>query len=160
VLLLALLALQTGDGRPTRSSDCVIPCCRPEAFGQHPNAEISYLIEDSKALLGDMLSLAPRTGGGSTGSSSKGAAAGSGTWQEELVEALAHDLLDQVCCTTQLTPRHGQQQPRGRQRHATELATSAGRLLAMCVLTASIMHIYVQLRQESVALCFSLLLLG
>jgi dynein heavy chain len=36
------------------------PCClqdyittlpatdRPEAFGQHPNAEISYLIEDSK----------------------------------------------------------------------------------------------------------------
>lgn len=68
---------------------------RPEAFGQHPNAEISYLIEDSKALLGGMLSLAPRTGGSTGGSG--GAAASGGARQEELVEALANDLLDQVC---------------------------------------------------------------
>ena len=82
------------------------PARRPEAFGQHPNAEISYLIEDSKALLGGMLSLAPRTGGGGAGSSSSGSgggskpAAGGGARQEELVEALANDLLDQVtsCC--------------------------------------------------------------
>lgn len=86
---------------------CLTPCwicawlCshnRPEAFGQHPNAEISYLIEDSKALLGGMLSLAPRTGGGAGGSSGGGgkAAAGGSARQEELVEALANDLLDQV----------------------------------------------------------------
>jgi hypothetical protein len=43
-----------------------------------------------------MLSLAPRTGGGSAGGSSGGAAAGGGARQEELVEALANDLLDQV----------------------------------------------------------------
>jgi 3-oxoacyl-ACP reductase-like protein len=47
-------------------------------------------------LLGGMLSLAPRTGGGSAGGSSGGAAAGGGARQEELVEALANDLLDQV----------------------------------------------------------------
>lgn len=73
---------------------------RPEAFGQHPNAEISYLIEDSKALLGGMLALAPRTGSGSSGavggSSGGGAAAGGSARQEELVEALANDLLEQV----------------------------------------------------------------
>jgi hypothetical protein len=74
---------------------------RPEAFGQHPNAEISYLIEDSKALLGGMLALAPRTGGsggGSSGGSGSGgaAAAGGSARQEELVEALANDLLEQV----------------------------------------------------------------
>lgn len=67
------------------------PCLiRPEAFGQHPNAEISYLIEDSKALLDGLLGLAPR--GGSTGST----AGGSGRRREELVEAIANDLLDQV----------------------------------------------------------------
>lgn len=75
---------------------------RPEAFGQHPNAEISYLIEDSKALLGGMLALAPRTGSGSSGavggSSGGGAAAGGSARQEELVEALANDLLEQVSC--------------------------------------------------------------
>jgi hypothetical protein len=48
-----------------------------------------------------MLSLAPRTGSGSTGGSGTGAAAAGGARQEELVEALANDLLDQVCCTTQ-----------------------------------------------------------
>lgn len=75
----------------------------PEAFGQHPNAEISYLIEDSKVLLGGMLALAPRTGSGSSGAgggggSGGGAAAGGGARQEELVEALANDLLEQVGC--------------------------------------------------------------
>ena len=34
---------------------------RPEAFLQHPNAEISYLIEDSKALLEGLLSITPHT---------------------------------------------------------------------------------------------------
>ncbi|WIA33430.1 hypothetical protein OEZ86_006562 [Tetradesmus obliquus] len=63
---------------------------RPEAFGQHPNAEISYLIEDSKALLDGLLGLAPR-GGSSGGSSSSG-----GRRREDLVEAIANDLLDQV----------------------------------------------------------------
>jgi dynein heavy chain len=58
--------------------------CRSEAFGQHPNAEISYLIEDSKALLDGLLGLAPR--GGTSG----------GRRREDLVEAIANDLLDQV----------------------------------------------------------------
>jgi len=43
------------------------PGDRPEAFGQHPNAEISYLIEDSRVVLDSLLSLQPRTadsGGG------------------------------------------------------------------------------------------------
>jgi len=62
--------------------------CRPEAFGQHQNAEISYLIEDSKVLLGGLLSLVPKAGG-------VGAAAPTGR-REELVEAVANDLLDQV----------------------------------------------------------------
>jgi 23S rRNA G2069 N7-methylase RlmK/C1962 C5-methylase RlmI len=66
------------------------PCCRPEAFGQHPNAEISYLIEDSKALLDGLLGLAPR--GGTIGSSS----GSGGRRREDLVEAIANDLLDQV----------------------------------------------------------------
>jgi dynein heavy chain len=79
------------------------PLCRPEAFGQHPNADISYLIEDSKALLGGLSSLTPRTGSSSSTADSGGGAAGSGSGssgsgrQEELVEALANDLLDQVC---------------------------------------------------------------
>jgi hypothetical protein len=60
---------------------------RPEAFGQHPNAEISYLIEDSKVVLDSLLALQPRddTGGG-----------GGGQKREELVMAIATDLLDQV----------------------------------------------------------------
>eukprot|EP00879_Flechtneria_rotunda_P005109 GHRR01005390.1.p1 GENE.GHRR01005390.1~~GHRR01005390.1.p1 ORF type:complete len:1589 (+),score=542.70 GHRR01005390.1:1679-6445(+) len=62
---------------------------RPEAFGQHSNAEISYLIEDSKAVLGGLLSLGPKTG-------SSGGDGGAGSRREELVEAIATDLLDQV----------------------------------------------------------------
>ena len=64
------------------------PTDRPEAFGQHSNAEISYLIEDSKVLLDSLLGLQPKT---STSSSS-----GSGSKREDLVMAIATDLLDQV----------------------------------------------------------------
>jgi len=58
---------------------------RPEAFGQHPNAEISYLIEDSKVLLDSLLGLQPRS-----------VATGGGARREDLVMAIASDLLDQV----------------------------------------------------------------
>ena len=58
---------------------------RPEAFGQHSNAEISYLIEDSKVLLDSLLGLQPRTGGG-----------GGGMKREDLVMNIATDLLEQV----------------------------------------------------------------
>ena len=67
------------------------PFYRPEAFGQHPNAEISYLIEDSKALLDGLLSLAPKTGGGA------GTGQAGGKRRIGLVEAIANDLLDHVC---------------------------------------------------------------
>ncbi|KAG1668463.1 hypothetical protein FOA52_005236 [Chlamydomonas sp. UWO 241] len=59
---------------------------RPEAFGQHSNAEISYLIADSKVLLDSLTSLQPRsvaTGGG-------------GMKREDLVLAIAADLIEQV----------------------------------------------------------------
>eukprot|EP00798_Chlamydomonas_sp_ICE-L_P021926 gene21926-28972_t len=58
---------------------------RPEAFGQHANAEISYLIADSKVLLDSLLALQPRTGG-----------AGAGARPEDVVMAIATDLLEQV----------------------------------------------------------------
>ena len=58
---------------------------RPEAFGQHSNAEISYLIEDSRILLDSLLSLQPRM-----------ATAGGGTKREDLVNTIAADLLEQV----------------------------------------------------------------
>lgn len=58
---------------------------RPEAFGQHSNAEISYLIEDSKILLDSLLSLQPRT-----------TSSGSGMKREDLVNSIAADLLEQV----------------------------------------------------------------
>ncbi|KAJ9531884.1 hypothetical protein QJQ45_022007, partial [Haematococcus lacustris] len=62
---------------------------RPEAFGQHPNAEISYLIEDSKVLLDSLVSLQPRTGGAVS-------ASGAANAREELVMNIATDLLEQV----------------------------------------------------------------
>ena len=65
---------------------------RPEAFGQHSNAEISYLIEDSKVLLDSLLSLQPRTGGAASGGGGGSAASA----REELVMTIATDLLDQV----------------------------------------------------------------
>jgi dynein heavy chain len=58
---------------------------RPEAFGQHSNAEISYLIEDSKILLDSLMSLQP-----------KAVAAGGGMKREDLVMTIATDLLEQV----------------------------------------------------------------
>ncbi|GIM07381.1 hypothetical protein Vretimale_11536 [Volvox reticuliferus] len=64
---------------------------RPEAFGQHSNAEISYLIEDSKVLLDSLLSLQPRAEGGGSGGSG-----GAGGRREDVVMAIATDLLDQV----------------------------------------------------------------
>lgn len=58
---------------------------RPEAFGQHSNAEISYLIEDSKILLDSLMSLQP-----------KAVAASGGMKREDLVMTIATDLLEQV----------------------------------------------------------------
>ncbi|CAD7700814.1 unnamed protein product [Ostreobium quekettii] len=58
---------------------------RPEAFGQHPNAEISYLREDSKIVLDCLLSLQPASAGG-----------GGAVSREELVLGIAQDLLEQV----------------------------------------------------------------
>ncbi len=68
--------------------------CRPEAFGQHPNAEISYLIEDSRVVLDSLLSLQPAT-----------AAAAGGQRREDLVMAIATDLLDQVGLSCMISKR-------------------------------------------------------
>lgn len=60
---------------------------RPEAFGQHPNADISYQIEDSGVVLDSLLSLQPadaRSGGGA------------GLTKEQIVTNIANDILDQV----------------------------------------------------------------
>jgi hypothetical protein len=88
------------------------PTPRPEAFGQHPNAEISYLVEDARSLLDGLAAITPRSGGtGSSGSgaSSSGSGSGSGSGgpssgggggaagrRDEAVAAIAADLLDQV----------------------------------------------------------------
>jgi dynein heavy chain len=58
---------------------------RPEAFGQHSNAEISYLIADSKVLLDSLTSLQPRV-----------VAATGGMKPEDLVMTIAADLIEQV----------------------------------------------------------------
>lgn len=58
---------------------------RPEAFGQHSNAEISYLKEDSKVVLDSLTSLQPQTASASGGSS-----------KEDMVLSIAQDLLDQT----------------------------------------------------------------
>ncbi len=71
---------------------------RPEAFGQHANAEISYLIEDSRVLLDSLTALQPRTGGAS--------AAAGGQSREDLVMTIATDLLEQVCDTHTHTHTH------------------------------------------------------
>jgi hypothetical protein len=65
------------------------PPLSPEAFGQHPNAEISYLVEDARALLGGLAKMTPRGGGG-------GGGGGGALRREEVVAAIAADLLDQV----------------------------------------------------------------
>jgi hypothetical protein len=61
----------------------------PEAFGQHLNAEISYLIEDSRALLDGLGALQPRSG-------TAGGGGAGGLRREEAVAAITADLLDQV----------------------------------------------------------------
>lgn len=58
---------------------------RPEAFGQHANAEISYLIADSGVVLESLLALQPRAAG-----------AGGGMTREDLVMSIAVDLVEQV----------------------------------------------------------------
>jgi dynein heavy chain len=60
---------------------------RPEAFGQHPNADISYQIEDSKIVLDSLLNLQPQDAseGGDGGPS-----------REEIVKSIAKDILEQV----------------------------------------------------------------
>ncbi|GMH41208.1 hypothetical protein BSKO_09118 [Bryopsis sp. KO-2023] len=58
---------------------------RPEAFGQHPNAEISYLKEDSRIVLDSLMSLQPQTSNG-----------GSGISKEDVVYSIAQDLLEQT----------------------------------------------------------------
>lgn len=58
---------------------------RPEAFGQHPNAEISYQIEDSKVVLDSLLALQPRAAGG-----------GSSNNREDTVVLITTDLLAQI----------------------------------------------------------------
>ena len=59
---------------------------RPEAFGQHPNADISYQTEESMTVLDSLVGLQPKTGGGGAG----------GVTKDELVYKIAQDLLDQV----------------------------------------------------------------
>ena len=59
---------------------------RPEAFGQHPNADISYQTEDSMVVLDSLVSLQPRTAG----------ASGHGKNRNDLVFDIASDLLSQV----------------------------------------------------------------
>jgi dynein heavy chain len=58
---------------------------RPEAFGQHPNADISYMITDSTITLESCLALQPKTGGG-----------GAGAKAEDTVNIIIDDMLSQV----------------------------------------------------------------
>jgi len=58
---------------------------RAEAFGQHPNADIAYQIEDSWLVLESLLSLQPQT-----------ALAAGAKSREDTVAAICADLLDQV----------------------------------------------------------------
>ena len=58
---------------------------RAEAFGQHPNADIAYQIEDSWLVLESLLSLQPQT-----------ALAAGGRSREDTVGAICADLLEQV----------------------------------------------------------------
>lgn len=64
---------------------------RAEAFGQHPNADIAYQIEDSWVVLESLLSLQPQT-----------ALATGARCREDIVGAICADLLDQVCATSLL----------------------------------------------------------
>ena len=65
---------------------------RAEAFGQHPNADIAYQIEDSWVVLESLLSLQPQT-----------ALPPGAKSREETVGAICADLLDQVSITSLLS---------------------------------------------------------
>eukprot|EP00899_Mesostigma_viride_P014884 jgi/Mesvir1/23397/Mv21091-RA.2 len=58
---------------------------RPEAFGQHPNADISFQIADTHVMLEGIVSLQPRVGGDTGGVS-----------REDAVHKVAEDLLAEV----------------------------------------------------------------
>ena len=58
---------------------------RPEAFGQHPNADISYMITDSTITLESCLALQPKEGGGRAGAKT-----------EDTVSSIIDDMLSQV----------------------------------------------------------------
>jgi dynein heavy chain len=58
---------------------------RPEAFGQHPNADISYMITDSNIMLDSILLLQPTL-----------AAAAGGITPEAIVDNICSDLMAQV----------------------------------------------------------------
>ena len=60
------------------------PVDHPEALGQHPNADISYMIEDTRILLESMLMIQPR------------AATSGVTKREDLVDSIASDILQQL----------------------------------------------------------------
>lgn len=64
---------------------------RAEAFGQHPNADIAYQIEDSWLVLESLLSLQPQT-----------ALAAGGRSREDTVGAICADLLEQVQLQTRI----------------------------------------------------------
>lgn len=68
---------------------------RAEAFGQHPNADIAYQIEDSWLVLESLLSLQPQA-----------ALAPGGRSREDIVGTICADLLEQVfiAATTRLLP--------------------------------------------------------
>lgn len=58
---------------------------RPEAFGQHPNADISYQTEDSMVVLDSLVGLQPKVAGGASGAS-----------KDEAVYKICEELLEQV----------------------------------------------------------------
>ena len=66
----------------------------PQAFGQHPNADIASAIQDAEELLGTILSLQPRDTGDGGGGAGDGAAAPSsaGASPEDKVMAVAVEL--------------------------------------------------------------------
>lgn len=59
---------------------------RPETFGQHPNADISYMTDDSMVVLDSLVDLQPKTGGG---------AAVGGMTKDQMVYKITEDILEQ-----------------------------------------------------------------
>ncbi|CAL4125581.1 unnamed protein product, partial [Meganyctiphanes norvegica] len=58
----------------------------PEAFGLHPNADITYQINTAKSILDTILSMQPKEGGGQSGGQSR----------ESVVSCLATDMMNKV----------------------------------------------------------------